>query len=199
MLLPLRIVSAVVFIISLFFVYSAAEAQTAEMRVGANIHDIEILGFGTNKEKENSVAINAELVFEEPQFLKWALSPQPYIGGTYNLEGNTSYGGGGLLWRQGFGNKFYGDFSFGLVIHNGNLEFDRPTTPAESLVFQEQTRENIEFGSRILFRQQIALGYRFNKTYSAEFFIEHLSHGRILSSRSNEGLDVIGGRVAKRF
>ena len=199
MLFSLRVLSAIFLVFYFSSVNSAARAQVAEMRVGANIHDIEILGFGTNKEKENSVAINAELVFEEPQFLKWALSPQPYIGGTYNLEGNTSYGGGGLLWRQGFGNKFYGDFSFGLVIHNGNLEFDRPTTPAESFVFQEQTRENIEFGSRILFRQQIALGYRFNETYSTEFFIEHLSHGRILSSRSNEGLDVIGGRIAKRF
>lgn len=199
MLLSLRVASAIFLAFYFSFVNSAAQAQVAEMRVGTNIHDIEILGFGTNKEKENSGAINAEVVFEEPQFLKWALSPQPYIGGTYNLEGNTSYGGGGLLWRQGFGNKFYGDFSFGLVIHNGNLEFDRPTTPAESLIFQEQTRENIEFGSRILFRQQVALGYRFNETYSTEFFIEHLSHGRILSSRSNEGLDVIGGRIAKRF
>lgn len=199
MLLSLRVASAIFLVFYFSFVNSAAQAQVAEMRVGANIHDIEILGFGTNKEKENSVAINAELIFEEPQFLKWALSPQPYIGGTYNLEGNTSYGGGGLLWRQGFGNKFYGDFSFGLVIHNGNLEFDRPITPAESLIFQEQTRENIEFGSRILFRQQVALGYRFNETYSTEFFIEHLSHGRILSSRSNEGLDVIGGRIAKGF
>jgi len=199
MLSSLRVLSAICLVFYFSSVGSAAQAQVAEMRVGTNIHDIEILGFGTNKEKENSVAINAELVFEEPQFLKWALSPQPYIGGSYNLEGNTSYGGGGLLWRQGFGNKFYGDFSFGLVIHNGNLEFDRPTTPAESLIFQEQTRENIEFGSRILFRQQVALGYRFNETYSTEFFIEHLSHGRILSSRSNEGLDVIGGRIAKRF
>ena len=199
MLLSLRVASAIFLVFYFSFVNSAAQAQVAEMRVGANIHDIEILGFGTNKEKENSGGINAEVVFEEPHFLKWALSPQPYIGGTYNLEGNTSYGGGGLLWRQGFGSKFYGDFSFGLVIHNGNLEFDRPTTPAESLIFQEQTRENIEFGSRILFRQQVALGYRFNETYSTEFFIEHLSHGRILSSRSNEGLDVIGGRIAKRF
>ncbi len=199
MLLFLRIVSTVVFILSLSFVNSTAKAQVAELRVGANIHDIEILGLGSNKEKENSLAINAEVVFEEPEFLKWALSPQPYVGGTYNLEGNTSYGGGGLLWRQGFGERFYGDFSFGLVIHNGNLEFDRPTTPAESAIFQEQTAQNIEFGSRILFRQQIALGYRFNETYSTEFFIEHLSHGKILSSRSNEGLDVIGGRIAKRF
>jgi hypothetical protein len=199
MLVCLRFSSAVLLFTSLLFVTSTANAQVAEVRVGANIHDIEILGLGSNKEKENSVAINTEIVFEEPEFLKWALSPQPYIGGTYNLEGNTSYGGTGLLWRQNFGEKFYGDFSFGLVIHNGNLEFPRPTTPAEVAIFQEQTAQNIEFGSRILFRQQIALGYRFNETYAAEFFIEHLSHGNILSSRSNEGLDVIGGRFAKRF
>jgi len=199
MFFSLRILSSVFLLSSLFFVSSAATAQVAEVRVGANIHDIEILGLGSNKEKENSIAVNAEIVFEEPEFLKWALSPQPYIGGTYNLEGNTSYGGGGLLWRQSFGDKFYGDFSFGLVIHNGNLEFPRPTTPAESVIFQEQTAQNIEFGSRVLFRQQIALGYRFNETYATEFFIEHLSHGNILSSRSNEGLDVVGGRIARRF
>lgn len=199
MLSLIRIISAGILFSTYSSLSSTAYAQVAELRAGLNIHDIEILGLGANKEKENSLAINGEIVFEEPDFLKWALSPQPYIGGTYNLEGNTSYGGLGLLWRQNFGEKFYGDFSFGLVIHNGNLEFPRPTTPAEAAIFQEQTAQNIEFGSRILFRQQFALGYRFNETYSTEFFIEHLSHGNILSSRSNEGLDVIGGRIAKRF
>lgn len=199
MLFPLRVIG--VFIPLLFFIcqYSAASAQVSEVRIGANIHDVQILGLGENKEKERSVAINGEVVFDEPEILKWALSPQPYIGGTYNLEGNTSYGGGGLLWRQGFGEKFYGDYSLGLVVHNGNLEFDIPTTPEEFFRFQEQTAQNIEFGSRILFRHQIALGYRLNETYSTELFVEHLSHGNILSSRSNEGLEVIGARIARRF
>jgi len=176
-----------------------ANGQIAEVRGGLNVHDIEILGLGSNKEKENSIAINAEIIFEEPEFLKWALTPQPYIGGTINLEGQTSYGGAGLMWRQSLGEKFYADFSFGLVAHDGNLEFDRPTTPAENVIFEQLTSENIEFGSRILFRQQISFGLRINEEWAAEFFIEHLSHGKILSSRSNEGLDVVGGKIAKRF
>ncbi|GLQ19934.1 acyloxyacyl hydrolase [Algimonas porphyrae] len=202
-----------------------ASAQIAELRAGVTEHDVQIFGLGSDKGKENSAAIHAEILFEEPEFLKRFLSPQPWVGGTLNLGGRTSYGGAGFLFRQTFGERFYGDWSTGLVIHDGVLETDLPplftdpnfplqtllTNPSaltpdqlrraqvENAEYAFRLDNEIEFGSRVLFRNAFALGVRFNDTWAGEAFVEHLSHGKILSSGPNEGLDAYGFRLAYRF
>lgn len=201
---------------------SPANAQISEVRLGTNIHNIDWTGFGSGSAKERSIALNGEILFEEPEYLKWALSPRPYFGGAINLEGETSYGGGGLLWRQSFAEHFYIDFSFGLVVHDGTLEV-KPTdilqrvlddassedsfTPEERAEFEIgladfRTRQmsEIDFGSRILIRQQISLGYKWSEKWSGHLFTEHLSHGNLwVSDRPNEGLDTIGVRLSRHF
>jgi len=177
----------------LVFIPNSAAAQIAEVRVGLTEFDERSLnvGIATQRANENSIAINGEILFEEPKFLKWALSPQPYIGGTLNLEGKTSYGGAGLLWRQGFGEKFYGDFAVGFVAHTGTndiSDFFERISP---------DRENIQFGSTILFREQVALGYNVNEDWSAELFFEHLSNAGL--AFNNEGADSLGFRAVKKF
>ena len=199
-----------------------AYSQVSEIRLGANIHDINWTGLGNGERKERSVAINGEIVFEEPEFLKWAFSPQPYIGGTLNLKGETSYGGAGFLWRQTLGEKFYVDGSFGGVIHNGTLEVEAsplvasvingdavqadftPEVSAQFVTelteFRDRQASEIDFGTRFLFRQQLALGYRWNDRWASEVFVEHLSNGRIFTpNRPNEGLDSVGMRASYRF
>lgn len=174
-------------------------AQISEVRVGVSNFDEEILdlGFSAINGRENSIGINAEIIFDEPEFLKWALTPQPYINGTLNLEGETSYGGAGLLWRQTFGEKAYGDFSFGLVAHTGNTNSDIDSELSLS-EFLDIISSEISFGSRILFRQQLTLGYRVTDKWALEIFGEHLSNGQILSS-INEGVDILGLKAARRF
>jgi len=199
-----------------------ASSQVSEARLGTNIHDINWTGLGNGEAKERSIAINGEIVFKEPEFLKWALSPQPYVGGAVNLSGETSYGGAGLLWRQSLDRKSYLDISFGLVVHDGTIEVkasplvqsvidDGAITgsfsaaqltqfAAELAEFRNGQQSEIDYGSRILFRQQIALGYRWNENWSTQVFIEHLSHGNILvRGRPNEGLDNIGMRASYHF
>ena len=199
-----------------------ASSQVAEVRLGTNIHDINWTGLGNGEAKERSIAINGEIVFEEPEFLKWALSPQPYVSGAVNLSGETSYGGAGLLWRQSLDQRSYLDISFGLVVHDGTIEVkasplvqsvidDGAITgsfsaaqltqfAAELAEFRNGQQSEIDYGSRILFRQQIALGYRWSENWSTQFFIEHLSHGNILvRGRPNEGLDNIGMRASYHF
>jgi len=65
---------------AIFSLASPAAAQISEISLGANFHDIDWTGFGSGADKERSSALNGEIVFEEPEFLKWAFSPQPYIG-----------------------------------------------------------------------------------------------------------------------
>jgi len=167
----------------------SASAQISEIRVGIAQFDERILdiAFAAQAGDETSAALHAEILFDEPEFLKWALSPQPYIGGTLNLEGNTSYGGGGLLWRQGFGKRFYGDIASGLVIHTGSNQFT-----LETLL---DPNRRIIFGSRFLFRQQVALGVKINEDWATEVFFEHLSNAGL--GFSNEGADSVGFRVAR--
>ena len=207
----------------------SAAAQVAELRFGIAQFDEEIFDFDGNRfgrGDETSLSITGEILFEEPKFLKWALSPQPYIGGSVNLEGETSFGGGGLLWRQTFGKKVYGDFALGVVAHTGTLnigisdelmslleqarEFetfaDIPVELNDAIDAGfderfERENEEIEFGSRLLFRLQWALGYNFSEDWAGEIYLEHLSNGQgnILSEGVNEGVNNIGIRAARKF
>ena len=191
-----------------------AMAQVTEVRAGIGAHDLRVLSDQTVK--EDSGVINGEIIFEEPEFLKWALSPQPYIGGQLNLGGGTSYGGAGLLWRQNFGKKFYGDFSFGVVIHDGTLEADLPTIdfndfesveafladPQAQAILNERSfrrLNTLEYGSRILLREQLTLGYRLDEKWALEGYFEHVSHGNIWTDGPNDGSDSAGFRVNRKF
>ena len=206
----------------------SAAAQVAEIRVGIAEFDertFRIQGADTfGRANENSVSISGEILFEEPEFLKWALSPQPYVGGSLNLEGNTSFAGAGLLWRQTLGKKFYADYAFGLVGHTGTTTIE-PSAELISLLQQadgfdsiddipdnlldtldvafadlaEQQDEEIEFGSRILFRLQGAIGYNLNEDWAGEFYVEHLSNGSVFSNEANEGVNILGIRAARKF
>lgn len=177
-----------------------AFAQVAEVRAGVATHDLGWSIINADGDEERSTAINAEIIFEEPDFLKWALSPQPYIGGTLNVEGNTSYGGAGLLWRQNLGKKFYGDFAFGVVLHDGILDVGDARSGTENVAeFLDNLRNRNFYGSRVLFRQQLTLGIYLSEDWSAEGFVEHISHGGLLSSGPNEGSDAAGFRVNRKF
>ena len=168
MLSKVSFIVLIVFISALFPIKACA--QIAEIRVGLSQFDERILdiAFAAQAGDETSAAIHGEILFEEPEFLKWALSPQPYIGGTINLEGNTSYGGAGFLWRQTFGPRFYASIASGGVLRTG-------TNDLVTELFLSEERDII-FGSRFLFRQQGALGVNLTKDWAAEVFFEHLSN-----------------------
>lgn len=178
----------------------SAFAQVSEVRAGVAIHDLGWSIVNADGDEEKSVAFNAEIIFEEPEFLKWALSPQPYIGGTLNVEGETSYGGAGLLWRQNLGEKFYGDFALGVVVHNGRLDFDdarsQSTNVSELIEILENTNA---YGSRVLFRPQLTLGVNVSEEWAVEGFVEHISHAGLLSDGPNEGSDAAGLRINRKF
>lgn len=167
-----------------------ASAQITELRIGVSQFDERILdiGFAAQAGDETSVAIHGEILFDEPDILKWALSPQPYIGGTINLEGNTSYGGGGLLWRQTFGPRFYGSIASGIVLRTGSNNIS-----AELL----EPERDIIFGTRLLFRQQAAIGLNLHEDWAVELFFQHLSNANL--SVANEGADSVGFTFVRKL
>lgn len=195
---------------------SSAAAQVAEVRIGIAEFDERTLNLegGTfQRANERSLSISGEVLFKEPEFLKWALSPQPYIGGALNLEGNTSFAGAGLLWRQTVGKKFYTDYAFGLVAHTGT-KLVRPSDSQLAILESSEDIETlgpifddifarlnneIQFGSRVLFRLQGAIGYNINEDWAGEVYIEHLSNGGIFSDERNDGVNILGVRAARKF
>lgn len=183
-----------------FMSATSAHAQVAEVKAGISDFDEEIIGIGwaLGFADENSIAINADIVFDEPEFLKWALSPQPYIGALINLEGKTSYGAAGLLWRQELGERLYTDFSLGMAVHNGTLNINFGEGQTLSQIFDRFDTE-IEFGSRVLFKPQLSVGYRVSEEWAGEIYFEHLSHATLFDDKDNDGVDIMGVRAAKRF
>lgn len=110
---------------------------------------------------------------------------QPYAFGALNTAGDTSYAAIGLSAK--FGDRFYIRPGLGLAVHTGSAaNFDDPTN------------DKIEFGSRILFAPEIAVGVRVSPRVTAEASFVHLSHATIFG-RQNPGLDAIGVRVNLAF
>jgi lipid A 3-O-deacylase len=54
-------------------------------------------------------------------------------------------------------------------------------------------------GSRDLFRTSLALTWDLSESFAVQGIYEHLSHGQILGSGRNQGLDEIGVRAVWRF
>lgn len=187
----------------------AHNSNADEVRVGVMIHDVDIPEITHRRIKERSTSVTAEYIFDAPKWLDWT-GARPYIYGSANLGGNTHHGGVGLNWRGHFTEKFYAEFGGGLSVHSGTNKVDfpsaatlQPLTINERLALFEDVffrdDNEIQFGSTVLFRAQLALGYDINDTWSADVVYEHLSNGRVFSSTRNDGLDSVGFRLSRKF
>ena len=106
---------------------------------------------------------------------------QPYIFGALNTAGKTSYAAVGLSAK--FGSSVYIRPGLGLAIHAGSAE-----------KFQDPTNDVIDFGSRILFEPEVAVGTRINGRLSIEASWVHMSHAQLFSGQ-NPGIDNLGIRL----
>lgn len=173
-------------------------AHAAEIRVGVNAHDLLGLDAGVHG-KEESLGLTAGYVSDRLHESGWI--PRLEIGGNLNLGGKTSFLYAGGLWRGHFGpgDRFYIEGSLGLAVHDGENEIP---DLEPGLTAEEQRRRvfgnahYIEYGSDVLFREALTLGYRFTDTVAADVYLEHFSHGNILASGSNEGADAVGLRFS---
>lgn len=110
---------------------------------------------------------------------------QPYVMGAINTAGETNYAAVGLSAK--FGDSVYVRPGLGIAVHTGSAaDFDDPTD------------DKIEFGSRILFAPEIALGVKLSQRVSAELSWIHLSHATLFG-KQNPGIDAIGLRANLAF
>ncbi len=110
---------------------------------------------------------------------------QPYIFGALNSAGDTSYAAAGISYR--FGRKAYVRPGIGLAIHTGSAR-----------EFEEPGNGKIEFGSRVLFEPELAIGVQANERLSVEASWVHMSQGQLFNGQ-NPGIDNIGLRLNWRL
>jgi lipid A 3-O-deacylase len=185
--------------LALSLAFSPALAAQAgpvdEIRVGATQHNMCVLDCD-NADKEGGPNINAEVVFNSPEFLKIIWSPRPYVMGSVNTAGDTSFGGAGLEWEWEFAEGWSFEPGFGYVIHDGELTFPYPQGDPRNDPISAQ---KVFFGSRDLFRTNLSLNKDIDEKWGVQLMYEHLSHGQVLGEGRNQGLDNIGVRVRYRF
>lgn len=112
---------------------------------------------------------------------------QPYVFGSVNLSGNTSFAGAGVSWKAEFG-RAYVRPGVGIVVHD-----------APSLRVDPVSGFRTDLGSRVLFEPELALGFDISEDWSVEASWVHISNARIFNSEQNPGIDTMGLRVNRRF
>lgn len=165
--------------------------------IPASVHAQEVFGgiyahavdtpFTLETTETGSVDIAAGVRFDGIDALDFIGSPEPYVVGSLNLSGDTSFAGAGLAWTIGKG-PFYVRPGIGLVVHDGPELRVNPATGIRT-----------DLGSRVLFEPEIGVGYRIIERASVEAHWMHISQGQIFDSDQNPGIDMIGVRVNWRL
>jgi lipid A 3-O-deacylase len=161
-----------------------AEAQALEVHAGVMAHNICVVNC-KNADKEDGPNVELQISFDSPSWLAWAGSPQPYIVGSFNTAGATSFGGFGLEWRWEFADGWALEPGVGYIVHDGEVENPFANGTPEAAAFAE---ENVLFGSEDLFRTSLSLTRDLPGPWEMQVTYEHLSHGQILGEGRNQGI-----------
>jgi lipid A 3-O-deacylase len=170
-------------------------AGIERVHLGVLAHNIEVID-GKNANKEEGPAVELQVNLSSPRFLHWAGSPEPYVVGSLNTAGDTSFAGVGLEWNWRFAEGWAVSPGLGYVVHDGELNNPYANGTPEAAAFFE---EHVLLGSRDLFRTSIGIERDFGGGWSAQVFYSHLSHGQVLGSGRNQGMDQAGLRIGRRF
>lgn len=175
---------------------SFASAQAIEeLRVGVSKHNI-CVNDCDNANKEEGPNVSAEAVFASPRAFSRLAAPRPYAVASLNLGGDTSFAGVGVLWRFPLGDTWAIEPGLGYVIHSGDLQ---PPYPQGDPRNAPSDASRVYLGSRDLFRTSLAIGRDLSPRWGLQLQYEHLSHGQIIGSGRNQGMDTLGVRVRYRY
>lgn len=167
-----------------------AQAQISEVRLGVVAHDLA-------RNIEDGVQITGQIVFDSPDVLSFALSPRPYLYGSFNSAGNTNLGAAGFLWTGHFAENWSLEGGFGVAYHDGVRDISQMPAGDPDRIRLANSRALL--GSRFLFHTQLGLDYAITPSVAVGVYYEHFSNGQILGKGRNQGLDEIGARVSWRF
>ena len=164
--------------------FAAAPAQAGEVFAGAYVHGVDTPL--TLEVDEAGADFQLGYRFAPVEGLSVIGRPAPYVFGSVNTRGDTSFAGGGLSWRIG-GGPVYLRPGLGLVVHDG----------PELRVGPGGRRTDL--GSRVLFAPELGVGTKLSDQLSVEASWVHISHARIFNGGQNPGIDMMGVRLNWRL
>lgn len=186
----------------------ATAASAGELIVGAYKHDVtfigEAVGLGAAG-REDGVDLHLGYRTDRLENLTWLGKPQVHAFVSLNSENTSNFVAAGFSWPIDFGDEggFYFRPGMGLAYTDGETGLPPVNEPGIS---QEEIQRRlklyntrIDFGSKVLFQPELALGYRFNDKWAAELSYVHLSNGQIFHQGKNQGLDDLGVRLLYAF
>ncbi len=155
--------------------------------------------------ESDTLDLNAEIIFRKVRFFEvenpiadFLLSPRPLIGGSVNNKNKTHTAYAALNWRYVFGNNVFIAGSLGFTYHTGNVHrLTRQCPPPEichlpgNRAFDDDKRE-VTLGSRVLFRESIAMSYRITRRHSVSFYAAHISNAGLADD--NDAMNFVGVR-----
>ena len=159
--------------------YDPAGSVISEIRIGALWHD---QGPFSHR-KEKGYDGNLEILFSSPDFFKYIWRPRPHVGASINTAGDTNQVYLGLTWQRHFYENYFANFSLGAGYHDGYKVTD--------------LLDRKSLGCKLLFRESIDIGYRFEGPHSIMTHLDHISNAKLCSN--NEGLESVGIRYGYHF
>ena len=158
----------------------AGDGIIDEARIGIYDHNSNL---AATRHETNNPDINAELLFKSPAWLQWMAKPRINLGANINTGNGTSIAYTGLVWDYNFTDAFFIEGGFGGAIHNGETS--------------RQTASKLNMGCRVMFHENISLGYRVTNNSSVMLTVDHMSNASLCSS--NPGLTDVGIRHGYTF
>jgi hypothetical protein len=186
----------------------AAPAMAGEAFVGVYKHDVTFIGDAVGlgaAGREDGVDVHLGYRTNRIESLRWLGKPQVHAMVSINSENTSNFVAAGFDWRIELGQPggFYLRPGMGLAYTDGETQL--PPANAPNISDEERARRTylyyhrIDFGSKVLFEPELALGYDINDSWSAELSYTHLSNGQIFHQGKNQGLDDAGVRLVYKF
>ena len=154
-----------------------AQASGKTLAIGVLAHD----SGPFSDHNEDGVDLNLEAQFAPLNFLG---SPRPHLGASINFQGDTSVAYAGLGFRLHETKQWFADGLLGVALHDGPLHKD----PVGCQLYSD-----CGYGTRVLPRFGLEVGYRVSPVASVSVLFDHMSH-KWLVAGENEGLDHVGIR-----
>ncbi|MDB5494215.1 MAG: deacylase [Phenylobacterium sp.] len=180
----------------------AGPAGAAELLLGAYAHDVAFLGAAIGSgaaDREKGADIELGIRSDRIEAWRWIGAPQAHAFVSVNTDGTSDFVAAGLSWPIRLTDRFYLRPGLGLAYTDGKAKLPAVNapglTPAEIQRRLTLYQTRIDFGSRLLFEPEIALGAHLGGPWSAELSWVHISNGEIFHHGKNQGLDDAGIRV----
>lgn len=174
---------------------ASAPAQAgplADAFIGVAAHNIQVTD-PKNAGKEQGPNVELGVRFNSPGLLAPIGKPQPYAMVSANVAGDTSFAALGLAWRVNMGPHWAFEPALGVAWHNAARSNPFRNGDPRATEFSDRRIIN---SSRDVFHTTLGFSRALGAQSRVAFVYEHLSHGQILGSGRNQGIDQAGLRLS---